>query len=309
VRRAIAPLAAVAALAVGVTSIALAQHAEPPTDAAELGATDAGVPPDATPLPESDAGVSSAVPTVDGPVLPPGVGPITWSASTGRRCRRHRGRRVCEGPRRVPEPSAEALERQRALGLDQPRAAHVAIDSAPPDAWVGAVPGDEAREDLLWPVDGGRMWRGFGRHRRLAPTKGGRLRRLRGTRVHEGVDIGADSGTSILAADDGLVVYSDNGMRGYGNVVVLVHRNGSSTLYAPCSATYVASGELVRRGQIIAAVGATGLAHGAHLHFEWHVGGRARDPLRRFVGRPDQPGDEDAAVAEDAAPPAEEPPP
>ena len=104
------------------------------------------------------------------------------------------------------------------------------------------------------------------------------------------------------AANDGLVVYSDNGMRGYGNVVVLIHRDASTTLYAHCRATYVAAGELVRRGQIIAAVGATGLAHGPHLHFEWRVAGQTRDPLRRFVGRPgaSAPEDDPGGASEDA---------
>lgn len=300
VRRELASLAALAALAFGATSVALAQRADPPDAAVPA---DAAPPDDAAPPPTTTSEPSAEV----SDALPPGVGPITWAVSrAGRGCHRARGRRICEGPRRVPEPSPEALERQRALGLDQPRAARAATASAPPEAWVLAAPGSETTSDLLWPVAGGRLWRGFGRHRRLAPTKGGRLRQLRGSRVHEGVDIGADRGTPILAANDGLVVYSDNGMSGYGNVVVLVHRDGSATLYAHCSATYVAAGELARRGQIIAAVGATGLAHGAHLHFEWRIGGRARDPLPRFTGRPDHPPadapDADADAAAEAAP-------
>ncbi|MDQ3037049.1 MAG: M23 family metallopeptidase, partial [Myxococcota bacterium] len=154
------------------------------------------------------------------------------------------------------------------------------------------------------------LWRGFGRHRRLARTKSGRLRRLRRSHVHEGVDIGADPGTPILAANDGLVAYSDNGMRGYGNAVVLVHRDGSVTLYAHCSATFVAAGETVRRGQIIAAVGATGLAHGPHLHFEWRAGGRARDPLPHFAERPGDPPDapDDPSRAETEASATEDAP-
>lgn len=293
-------LAAAVALVVSATSVALAQRVVPAIDE-----DDGGVPEDAAPIPVApDAGVAATaiVPHDDeataptGPPLPPGVGPVVWAESSGRRCHRYRGRRICEGPRRVPEPSPEALERQRALGLDQARVAHAAMRGELPSAWAEAAPG-EPGADLLWPVAGGRLWRGFGRHRRLARTRSGRLRRLRRSHLHEGVDIGADPGTPILAANDGLVAYSDNGMRGYGNAVVLVHRDGTVTLYAHCSATFVAAGELVRRGRIIAAVGATGLAHGPHLHFEWRSAGRARDPLRHFVERPDRPA---------AAPPADD---
>lgn len=180
---------------------------------------------------------------------------------------------------------ATELERQGMLEIDGPLAVRVAMGSAPPEAWIRAIPG-EAASDLRWPVEGGRLWRGFGMHARLARTKRGTLRRLRRRHRHEGVDIGAAPGTPILAANDGLVIYSDHGMRGYGNVVVLVHRDASITLYAHCSETYVAAGDLVTRAQRIAAVGATGLAHGPHLHFEWRVGGRTRDPLPHFAERP-----------------------
>lgn len=291
---------ALAAIAVAWATLAAAQDGGAPADAE---VEDAGAPEVVAPPPAQ---------TPDGEPLPAGVGPIVWAESSGRRCHRTRGRRICEGPRRVPVPSAEALERQRALGLDQPRAVHQALATPSPDL-AAAVP-TETPGDLLWPVQGGRLWRGYGMHQRLRRSRSGRMVRARGRRRHEGVDIGADPGTPILAANDGLVVYSDNGMSGYGNVVVIMHRDASTTLYAHCRATFVAAGELVRRGQIIAAVGATGLAHGPHLHFEWRVGGRTRDPLRRFVGRPPRPRPADAAEeavsvadAEPAEPAAAEP--
>jgi murein DD-endopeptidase MepM/ murein hydrolase activator NlpD len=227
--------------------------------------------------------------------VPAGVGPLVWAPSSGSRCRQQHGVRSCEGPRRVPMPSAQALERQQSLEIDAPRAIRAAMGSALPEAWVAAIPGETAT-DLRWPVHGGRLWRGYGMHSRLARTRSGTLRRLRRRHRHEGVDIGADPGTPILAANDGLVIYSDNGMRGYGNVVVLAHRDASITLYAHCSATYVAAGDLVGRGQVIAAVGATGLAHGPHLHFEWRVNGHTRDPLRHFVNRPSADRTEEPSI-------------
>lgn len=278
----------------GIASAALAQQRDAGIDAGppDSGALDTG-----SEVTGQDASVTAPSPG-DGPILPPGVGPITWDVGPGRDCHRYSKRRVCEGPRRVPLASLEALERQRALGLDQARIAHAATTAPARPEWIAAIPG-EAPTDMLWPVQGGRLWRGFGLHKRIGRTKSGRIRHLRARRRHEGVDIGAHDGTPIVATNDALVLYSDNGMSGYGNALILAHRDGSTTLYAHCRATYVAAGELVRRGQIIAAVGDTGLAHGAHLHFEWRVEGRTRDPIHQFVGRP---------VAHESAPDAPDDP-
>ena len=150
-----------------------------------------------------------------------------------------------------------------------------------------AAAGPSTSTDLLWPLDGGHFWRGWGSVRSISRTKRGAIRRTGRRRHHEGVDLGAAIGTPILAANDGLVVYSWNGMSGYGNVVAIVHGDGSLTMYAHCSATFVIAGQLVRRGQVIAAVGETGLAHGAHVHFELRIDGESHDPEPLFVGRPD----------------------
>jgi len=141
---------------------------------------------------------------------------------------------------------------------------------------------------LLWPVPEGRLWRGFGMQREITPRRGrGRLRRGRRQRLHRGVDIGAPAGSLIRAVNDGLVLYSFNSMRGYGNSVVLLHPDGTVTLYAHCQATYVFAGQRVARGRVIAEVGHTGLAHGDHLHFEWRRNGRPLNPGAHFVGGPE----------------------
>lgn len=234
---------------------------------------------------DAGAGALGAGRSVDGIAIPAGVtGPITWAASHGSDCHRSHGRRVCEGPRRVPEPSPEAASRAATLGITGP-AARRALLERPRDAWV-AEAGSAAPTDLAWPVDGGRVWRGFGIHAGIAVGRGGRIRRTRRRHAHEGIDIGAPEGTPILAANDGLVVYSDNGMTGYGNAVLVVHADASVTLYGHCSATFVVPGQRVTRGEVIAAVGDTGLAHGAHLHFELHVDGHAIDPMPRIVAPP-----------------------
>ncbi len=223
--------------------------------------------------------------------------PTRWLESHGRDCRRYHGRRVCDGPRRVPEPFGPAADFAAQLGLDERAVARVALTDAPPRPWVDAVQGDMG-PGLLWPVPGGHLWRGFGRHRVIIqPRRGGRLRHGRRRIPHPGVDIGAPPGTPIRAVNDGLVVYSWNGMRGYGNAVLLVHADGTLTLYGHCRATYVFPGQQVRRGQVIAEVGDTGLAHGPHLHFEWRRGGQPVDPLAHFVGREGEDGDPGAQAA------------
>ena len=107
--------------------------------------------------------------------------------------------------------------------------------------------------------------------------------------MHQGVDIGAHQGSLIVSVADGLVAYSDNRMSGYGNAVLVVHADGAVSMYAYCVETYVVAGQMVRRGEVIAAVGQTGIAHGAHLHFEYRERGHTVDPYRRFTEIPDLP--------------------
>ena len=100
-------------------------------------------------------------------------------------------------------------------------------------------------------------------------------------RMHSGIDFGARHGAPIFAAAGGVVISASYG-RGYGNNVIIDHGGGQTTLYAHASRLSVRSGQRVRRGQVIAAVGSTGLSTGPHLHFEVRVNGRAVNPLGRF---------------------------
>ena len=102
---------------------------------------------------------------------------------------------------------------------------------------------------------------------------------LQNWRAHNGVDYGAPTGTPVRSVGDG-VVESAGRQNGYGNVVQLLHGNGSSTLYAHLSRIDVRTGQHVEQGQRIGAVGATGWASGPHLHFEFRVGGQFQDPLK-----------------------------
>jgi murein DD-endopeptidase MepM/ murein hydrolase activator NlpD len=101
----------------------------------------------------------------------------------------------------------------------------------------------------------------------------------RGSRAHEGIDLPAPTGTPVVAAADGEVVYAGGGIRGYGNLVVLQHPGDLLTVYAHNSELFVAAGQAVRTGDRIAAVGQTGHATGPHLHFEVRQGQIPRDPM------------------------------
>lgn len=85
---------------------------------------------------------------------------------------------------------------------------------------------------------------------------------------HKGIDYSAKLGTPIYAAHDGKVVASGRPWSGYGNVVAIDSHHGLLTLYAHCNRLFVRAGQSVKRGQLIAEVGATGRTTGPHLHFE-----------------------------------------
>lgn len=97
---------------------------------------------------------------------------------------------------------------------------------------------------------------------------------------HKGLDIAAPQGTAIKAAAAGTVIFSGSGAPygGYGNIVVVQSTSEVSIRYAHCSALYVRTGEYVEQGQVIAAVGSTGISTGNHLHFEIRYNGTAVDP-------------------------------
>lgn len=96
---------------------------------------------------------------------------------------------------------------------------------------------------------------------------------------HSGLDMAAEVGTPVVASADGEVIFTGK-HGGYGNTVILLHANEYKTVYAHCSKIVVEVGEKVKMGRVIAAVGRTGTATGAHLHFEVHKNGKITNPER-----------------------------
>jgi lipoprotein NlpD len=99
-------------------------------------------------------------------------------------------------------------------------------------------------------------------------------------RRHDGIDISALEGSPVRAVDSGKVVYSDNKMKGYGNLIIIEHQDHFFTIYAHNEENVVKEEVLVKRGDIIARVGKTGNATGPHLHFEIRKGSNPLDPMR-----------------------------
>jgi murein DD-endopeptidase MepM/ murein hydrolase activator NlpD len=99
------------------------------------------------------------------------------------------------------------------------------------------------------------------------------------SRFHAGLDFGADYGSPIKSADSGVVIFA-GWYGGYGQSVIIDHGSSITTLYGHASEVYVSEGQTVQRGQMIAAIGSTGLSTGPHLHFEVRLSGDPTDPSR-----------------------------
>ena len=127
-------------------------------------------------------------------------------------------------------------------------------------------------EPFSWPVQGGIVRSPFG---------------MRRGRQHAGIDISAPTGSPIYAARDGVVSYSGHKFQGYGNVVMIDHGDGFTTVYAHNVVNLVRGGDAVVRGQMIARVGATGNATGAHCHFEVRNDSVSVDPRGYLCENPD----------------------
>ena len=103
-------------------------------------------------------------------------------------------------------------------------------------------------------------------------------------KVNDGINLAVPEGTPVKAADDGVVAYAGNELKGYGNLILLRHANGYVTAYADASQLLVKRGDKVRRGQVIAKSGQTGEVASPQLHFEIRKGSTPVDPLQFLDG-------------------------
>ncbi|MGE6257622.1 peptidoglycan DD-metalloendopeptidase family protein [Heyndrickxia sporothermodurans] len=116
------------------------------------------------------------------------------------------------------------------------------------------------------------------------PATGGYVSSKLGYRwgsMHKGIDIARPSNRKITAADNGVVI-SAGWDGGYGNKIVIDHKNGFKTVYAHLQSINVSAGQVVPKGASIGVMGATGDATGVHLHFEVYKNGKLQNPLRYF---------------------------
>jgi murein DD-endopeptidase MepM/ murein hydrolase activator NlpD len=141
---------------------------------------------------------------------------------------------------------------------------------APPPKAEAAAPPPRTAGRFLWPVKG-KLVSGFG------PKPDG---------MHnDGLNIQAAKGTAVVAADNGVVAYAGNELRGFGNLLLIRHADGWITAYAHLDRIDVARGAKVKRGQSIGTVGQTGSVSSPQLHFELRKGTQAVDPTDQMDQR------------------------
>lgn len=140
---------------------------------------------------------------------------------------------------------------------------------------VADPPADEDRADrsgaglsFRWPVKG-RVITTFGK------TNG---------QQNDGINLAVPEGTTVRAAEDGVVAYAGSELKGYGNLVLVRHANGFVTAYAHNSEVMVKRNDQVRRGQVIAKSGQTGTVSSPQLHFEIRKGSSPVDPMQHLPG-------------------------
>jgi murein DD-endopeptidase MepM/ murein hydrolase activator NlpD len=174
---------------------------------------------------------------------------------------------------KVPTAPVETKPAPQLAAVPAQATARVAAPAAEPtiEAASGATSNDTtgAAPSFRWPVRG-RIITGFG------PKGNGQQ--------NDGINLAVPEGTSVKAAEDGVVAYAGNELKGYGNLVLVRHSNGFVTAYAHASEVNVKRGDQVKRGQIIAKAGQTGNVTSPQLHFEIRKGATPVDPTQYLGG-------------------------
>jgi murein DD-endopeptidase MepM/ murein hydrolase activator NlpD len=152
---------------------------------------------------------------------------------------------------------------------EAPHSARLAAPVAPEESGAKAGEAGGSVPGFRWPVRG-RVIAGFG------PKPNGLQ--------NDGINLAVPEGTPVKAADDGVVAYAGNELKGYGNLVLVRHSNGFVTAYAHASEIMVKRGDTVKRGQVIAKSGQTGSVTSPQLHFEIRKGATPVDPSQYLNG-------------------------
>jgi murein DD-endopeptidase MepM/ murein hydrolase activator NlpD len=172
-----------------------------------------------------------------------------------------------------PAAAAPAVHTAAATPEGPVQKVNLAVTTTPEEAAVKpAVKTAEATGALptfRWPVRG-RVIAAYG-----ARTNG---------KSNDGINVAVPEGTPVKAAEDGVVAYSGNELKGYGNLILVRHPNGYVTAYAHASELLVKRGDTIKRGQVIAKSGQSGEAASPELHFEIRKGSTPVDPLRFLNG-------------------------
>jgi murein DD-endopeptidase MepM/ murein hydrolase activator NlpD len=183
----------------------------------------------------------------------------------------------------APAPTAPAATQPAATlpaagtkmaAIGQPQSARLAQASPTPEetqaeAPVKASEATGALPTFRWPVRG-KVIAGYG-----AKTNG---------KSNDGINLAVPEGTPVKAAEDGVVAYSGNELKGYGNLILIRHSNGYVTAYAHASELLVKRGDTIKRGQVIAKSGQSGEVGSPQLHFEIRKGSQPVDPLQFLNG-------------------------
>ena len=143
------------------------------------------------------------------------------------------------------------------------------VEDTPAETSVKAAEATGALPTFRWPVRG-KVITSYG-----AKTNG---------KSNDGINLAVPEGTPVKAAEDGVVAYSGNELKGYGNLVLIRHSNGYVTAYAHASELLVKRGDTIKRGQIIAKSGQSGEVASPQLHFEIRKGSSPVDPLQFLNG-------------------------
>jgi murein DD-endopeptidase MepM/ murein hydrolase activator NlpD len=143
------------------------------------------------------------------------------------------------------------------------------VEDTSAEAPIKATEATGALPTFRWPVRG-KVITSYG-----AKTNG---------KANDGINLAVPEGTPVKAAEDGVVAYSGNELKGYGNLVLVRHANGYVTAYAHASELLVKRGDTIKRGQIIAKSGQSGEVGSPQLHFEIRKGSTPVDPLQFLNG-------------------------